>query len=74
MGPSGPSFTLHSSIMGINPTDLGQDFIKKGMRLITQQSADTLLKKAAKEKVAECTVDLWDPSTGPQEPAPECND
>jgi hypothetical protein len=60
--------------MGINPTDLGQDFVKKGMRLITQQSADTLLKKAAKEKAAECSVDLWDPTTGPQEPSPDCND
>jgi hypothetical protein len=25
------------------PTDLGQDFIKSGMRLITQQSADKYL-------------------------------
>ena len=26
--------------MGRHPTDLGQDFIKKGMRLITQTSSD----------------------------------
>ena len=31
--------------MGIQPTDLGQDFVKKGMRLITQTSSDALMKK-----------------------------
>lgn len=32
--------------MGISPTDLGQDFIKSGQRLITQVSSDALLKKS----------------------------
>ena len=73
---------LTSTIMGIKPTDLGHDFVKSGMRLITQPSSDSLLKKAAEKPPEaygiptgdECAVDFWDPSTGPQEPAPECND
>tara|TARA_R100000479_G_C6351386_1_gene189375 strand:+ start:44 stop:265 length:222 start_codon:yes stop_codon:yes gene_type:complete len=36
--------------MGIQPTDLGQDFVKKGMRLITQTSSDALMKKASDKK------------------------
>jgi len=36
--------------MGIQPTDLGQDFVKKGMRLITQTSSDALMKKASDNK------------------------
>lgn len=59
--------------MGIKPTDLGNDFVKSGMRLITQQSSDRLLKKASSSQ-DECVVELWDPSTGPQEPSPDCND
>ena len=30
--------------MGRHPTDLGQDFVKRGMRLITQTSSDALMK------------------------------
>ena len=73
-GPSGPFCSFYSSKMGINPTDLGEDFIKKGMRLITQTSSDALLKKAKQDTIDPCTTDLWDPSTGPQEPDPSCND
>ena len=36
--------------MAIKPTDLGKDFVKSGMRLITQPSADPLLKKAHQQK------------------------
>ena len=57
--------------MGISPTDLSSDFIKSGRRLITQLSSDALLNKSIKEK-PECTVDLWDPTTGPQEPSEGC--
>ena len=32
--------------MAQNPVDLGQDFIKSGMRLITHPSSDVLLDKA----------------------------
>lgn len=32
--------------MAISPTDLSQDFIKSGNRLITQVSSDALLKKS----------------------------
>ncbi len=67
------SYLLTFTTMGIKPTDLGADFVKSGMRLITQPSSDSLLKKAASTK-DECVVELWDPSTGPQEPSPECND
>ena len=35
--------------MGISPTDLSSDFVKSGMRLITQQSSDALLKTAAQK-------------------------
>ena len=59
--------------MGISPTDLSSDFIKSGRRLITQLSSDALLNKSIKEK-PECTVDLWDPTTGPQEPSEGCDD
>ena len=59
--------------MGVNPTDLGKDFIKRGMRLVTQVSSDRLLKKVKEDK-PECAVDLWDPTTGPQEPNPGCDD
>ena len=40
--------------MGRHPTDLGQDFIKKGMRLITQTSSDALMDKARRQKEGEC--------------------
>ena len=73
-GPPGPFCSFYSFTMGINPTDLGKDFIKKGMRLITQTSSDALLKKAKQDTIDPCTTDLWDPSTGPQEPDPSCND
>ena len=33
--------------MGIHPTDLGNDFVKKGMRLITQVSSDALMDQGA---------------------------
>jgi len=36
--------------MARNPVDLGQDFIKSGMRLITHTSSDALLAKANKQK------------------------
>jgi len=36
--------------MAQNPVDLGQDFIKSGMRLITHPSSDALLDKAKKKK------------------------
>ena len=36
--------------MARNPVDLGQDFIKSGMRLITHTSSDALLAKAKKQK------------------------
>jgi len=36
--------------MGHSPTDLGKDFIEKGLRLITQPSSDELLKKAKETK------------------------
>ena len=32
--------------MGVNPTDLGKDFIQSGKRLVTQLSSDSLLKKS----------------------------
>lgn len=40
--------------MGIQPTDLGQDFVKQGMRLITQPSSDALLDKARRLKEGLC--------------------
>ena len=36
--------------MAKNPVDLGKEFIKKGMRLITHRSSDALLKKAHDQK------------------------
>lgn len=39
--------------MGHSPTDLGKDFVEKGMRLITQPSSDALLKKAKSAKKEE---------------------
>ena len=36
--------------MAQNPVDLGQDFIKSGMRLITHPSSDALLDKAKQKK------------------------
>ena len=36
--------------MGHSPTDLGKEFIEKGMRLITQPSSDALLEKAKEAK------------------------
>jgi len=36
--------------MGQSPTDLGKDFIERGMRLITQPSSDELLKKSKEDK------------------------
>jgi len=57
--------------MGIRPTDLGQDFVASGRRLITQISSEPLLKKAAEKKV-DCNIEFWDPTVGPQEPPSEC--
>ncbi|KZR85250.1 hypothetical protein MITS9504_02156 [Synechococcus sp. MIT S9504] len=34
--------------MAIHPSDLGEQFIRSGKRLITQQSADELLERAIK--------------------------
>lgn len=65
--------------MGLNPTDLGQDFVNQGMRLITQTSSDALLEKASKSKATDlskeeiCNTELWDPTTGPIEPDPICD-
>lgn len=39
--------------MGIKPTDLGEEFIESGMRLITQPSSDALLKKSREKKEEE---------------------
>ena len=39
--------------MGHSPTDLGKEFIEKGMRLITQPSSDALLKKVKDNKKEE---------------------
>tara|TARA_R110001592_G_scaffold148581_2_gene373631 strand:+ start:442 stop:567 length:126 start_codon:yes stop_codon:yes gene_type:complete len=39
--------------MGHSPTDLGKEFIEKGMRLITQPSSDALLKKVKDTKKEE---------------------
>lgn len=36
--------------MAKNPVDLGKDFVKRGMRLITQRSSDDLLKKSHEQK------------------------
>jgi hypothetical protein len=36
--------------MAKNPVDLGKDFIKEGMRLITHRSSDALLKRAHNKK------------------------
>lgn len=57
--------------MAISPTDQSNEFVKSGMRLITSPSSDVLLDKSKKEK-PECSVDLWDPTTGPQEPSEDC--
>jgi len=57
--------------MGINPTDLSDDFVKSGMRLITQVSSDALLKKAS-EKSKECPTEYWDPTLGPLDPPEGC--
>ncbi len=72
-GPFEVPFLLYHRIdnMGINPTDLGSDFIASGMRLITQQSSDALLKKA-KQTEDQCPLENWDPSLGPQEPSEDC--
>ncbi len=37
--------------MGISPTDKGQEFIKSGMTLITQQDSDKYLKKVEKKNI-----------------------
>ena len=58
--------------MGISPTDLSNDFVESGMRLITQSSSDSLLKLSKEQRREECSVDLWDPTTGPQEPSEDC--
>ena len=43
--------------MGRHPTDLGQDFIKKGMRLITQTSSDALWTNEDKKRENVIIVD-----------------
>ena len=55
--------------MGISPTDLSNDFIKSGNRLITQLSSDALLKKSetmkqrAKKSIKDAlNSDTADPS------------
>jgi len=63
--------SLFIFIMGINPTDLSEDFVKSGKRLITQVSSDALLKKANK-KQEECLTEYWDPTLGPQDPPENC--
>ena len=57
--------------MAISPTDQSNEFVQSGMRLITSPSSDALLDKSKKQK-PECSVDLWDPTTGPQEPSEDC--
>ena len=43
--------------MATSPTDLGQDFVKSGYRLITQPSSDALLDKAREMKrMAEASI------------------
>jgi len=58
--------------MGISPTDLSNDFVESGMRLITHPSSDALLKRSKEQRREECSADLWDPTTGPQEPSEDC--
>lgn len=36
--------------MAQNPVDLGKEFIKSGMRLITQMSSEPLLRKSQQKK------------------------
>jgi len=36
--------------MAKNPVDLGENFVKSGMRLITHRSADVILEKVQKQK------------------------
>jgi len=36
--------------MAKNPVDLGENFVKSGMRLITQPSSDLILNKIKKQK------------------------
>jgi len=36
--------------MAKNPVDLGENFVKSGMRLITQPSSDSILNKNKKQK------------------------
>ena len=58
--------------MAIHPPDQSNEFVESGMRLITSPSSDRLLAKSRK-KFDECTAELWDPSTGPQEPSEMCD-
>jgi len=37
-------------MMAKNPVDLGENFVKSGMRLITQPSSDLILNKIKKQK------------------------
>ena len=39
--------------MANSPTDLGEEFVNSGRRLITQQSSDELMEKAKERKNAE---------------------
>jgi len=36
--------------MAKNPVDLGENFVKSGMRLVTQPSSDLILDKIKKQK------------------------
>jgi len=36
--------------MAKNPVDLGENFVKSGMRLVTQPSSDLILNKIKKQK------------------------
>ena len=51
--------------------DQSKQFKESGFRLITDPASDYLLSKSQEQK-SECTVDLWDPATGPQEPSESC--
>ena len=51
--------------------DQSKEFKESGVKLITDPASDYLLDKSQRQKT-ECNVDLWDPTTGPQEPSVEC--
>ena len=52
--------------------DQSKEFKESGMKLITDPASDYLLSKSRLQR-PECTADLWDPSTGPQEPSEQCD-